>query len=170
MAEIVKRKVFEEGHTRKFMVVVDDTPECEVALYFAARVASRTGGSLVLFYVIEPGDFQHWLGVREIQNEEERNRAQAVFRLFRMKLKNMGFEDLKTEAVVREGNKAEEIVRYIEQDEDVAVLVLGAAADPKAGPGPLVSSLAAGSYAGTFPIPIYIVPGTLTTDQIAALA
>jgi hypothetical protein len=51
----------------------------------------------------------------------------------------------------------------------VAVLVLGASKE-SAGPGPLVSGLATGSTAGKFPIPITIVPGDLTLEQIQALA
>ena len=65
-----KRRVFEEGHRRKFLVILDDSPELDAALYFAASRASHTGGSLVLLYVIEPQDFQHWMGVNEIQKEE----------------------------------------------------------------------------------------------------
>jgi hypothetical protein len=71
--------------------------------------------------------------------------------------------------VIREGRKDEEIVKLIEEDDDVAVLVLGAATDAK-GPGPLVSTLAAGKAAGTFPIPITIVPGDLTLEEVKALA
>ncbi|HZA00916.1 MAG TPA: universal stress protein, partial [Hyphomicrobiaceae bacterium] len=47
--------------------------------------------------------------------------------------------------------------------------VLGAATDAK-GPGPLVSSLAAGKMAGMFPIPVTIVPGNLTLEELEALA
>ncbi|MGB3020703.1 MAG: universal stress protein, partial [Methyloceanibacter sp.] len=54
-----KREVFVEGHKRKFLVVVDETPECESALAFAASRAERTKGQLALLYVIEPGaEFQ----------------------------------------------------------------------------------------------------------------
>ena len=64
-----KRQVFDEGHRRKFLVVVDETPECESALAFAASRALRTTGHLALLYVVEPGvDFQHWLGVEEIDH------------------------------------------------------------------------------------------------------
>jgi len=49
------------------------------------------------------------------------------------------------------------------------VLVLGASKDPS-GPGPLVSSLAGGKLAGVFPIPITVVPGHLSTEEILALA
>ena len=70
---------------------------------------------------------------------------------------------------VFEGKKVEEILKLIDEDEDIAVLVLGAAVDAK-GPGPLVSSLAAGKAAGTYPVPITIVPGNLTLDDLLALA
>ncbi len=169
MADRKTRQAFEKGHTRKFMVIVDATPESEVALYFAARVASRTKGSITLFYPIEAGVMRRWVGIHEVENEAEETRAQSVFRLYRKKLQDMGFDDLSTETVVRKGDPATEIVRFIEQDEDVAVLVLGASAESQ-GPGPLVEALGQGSWAGNFPIPIYIVPGTLTRDEIAHLA
>lgn len=163
-----QRKLFVEGHKRKLLVVVDETPECESALAYAASRANRTGGQLALLYVIEPGDFQHWLGVEEIAREEGHNMAKAVFRLFGRKLKNMGFENVVPEEVVREGQKAEEITKLIDEDQDIGVLVLGASKDPK-GPGPLVSSLA-GGRSGTFPIPITVVPGCLGIDEILVMA
>ena len=163
------RKAFEEGHRRKFLVVVDDSPEFDVALMFAARVATRTNGRLVFLYVIEPGDFQHWMGVEAIRRDEETAKGKALFRLARLKLQQFGCEDLEPEEVIREGTKAEEIVEAIEADEDIAILVLGAATDAD-GPGPLVSTLAAGKGAGKFPIPIYIVPGTISQEEIVNIA
>ncbi len=165
-----KRKAFVEGHKRKLLVVVDETPECESALAFAASRAKRTGGQLALLYVIEPdAEFQHWLGVEDIAREEGLNKAKAVFRLFSRKLKNMGFESVVPEEIVRDGVKAAEITKLIEEDEDIGVLVLGASKDPS-GPGPLVSSLEGGRLAATFPVPITVVPGHLTTEEILALA
>ena len=64
------RRLHEPGHRRKFLVVVDETTECESAIYFAACRASNTDSSIVLLYVIEPGDFQHWLTVENIHREE----------------------------------------------------------------------------------------------------
>jgi len=165
-----KRQIFLEGHKRKFLVVVDETPECESALAFAASRAKRTKGQLALLYVIEPEDEAlHWLGVEEIAREEGQNKAKAVFRLFGRKLKTMGFETLAPEEIVREGSKAEEITKLIEEDADIGVLVLGASKDPS-GPGPLVSSLAGGKLAGSFPVPLTVVPGHLSTEEILALA
>jgi nucleotide-binding universal stress UspA family protein len=165
-----KREIYLEGHKRKFLVVVDETPECESALAFAASRAQRTRGQLALLYVIEPEDeAMHWLGVEDIAREEGQSKAKAVFRLFGRKLKAMGFEELVPEEIVREGNKADEIPKLIEEDQDIGVLVLGASKDPS-GPGPLVSSLAGGRLAGVFPTPITVVPGHLSIEEILALA
>ncbi len=164
-----KREIYSEGHKRKFLVVVDETPECEGALAFAASRAARTHGQLALLYVIEPDvEFQHWLGIEEVAREEGLNKAKAVFRLFGRKLKGMGFETLQPEEIVREGMKAEEISKLVEEDQDIGVLVLGASKDPS-GPGPLVSTLA-GRQAGVFPVPITVVPGSLAIEEILALA
>ena len=163
------RLIFEEGHRRKFLVVVDESPEVEIALAYAARRARRTGGVVALLYIIAPPDFEHWLGVKEAYREEQLAKAKAVFRLQARKLKNWGYEELAPQEIIREGPKAEQIMQVIEEDPDVGILVLGASVDP-AGPGPLVSSLARCKNAGTFPVPITVVPGGLTIEEIEALA
>lgn len=163
------RRVFEEGHRRKFLVVVDETPEVEVALAYAVRRARRTGGSLALLFVVEPADFQHWLGVEEVYREEAHAKAKAVFRLYARKLKNWGYDDIEPEEIIREGVKDKEIMALIHEDPDLGILVLGASIDPE-GPGPLVSLLAGSKNAGSFPIPITVVPGCLTIEEVEALA
>lgn len=170
MAERRRRSVFEAGHRRKFLVVVDETPEVESALAYAANRAKRTGGSVKLLYVIAPSEMTgEWLGVQEVYLEEQQNKAKAVFRLAARKLKSYGADEAAIEDVIREGNKSEQILKQIEEDQDIAILVLGASTDP-AGPGPLVTSLATGKLAGNFPIPITIVPGNLTPEEIEGLA
>jgi nucleotide-binding universal stress UspA family protein len=164
-----KRRSFEADHFRKFLLVIDDSQEVENALYYAATRMQRSSGSIVMLYVIVPQDFQHWINVRQQQVEEETAKAKALFRLYRRKLNLAGFENVACEEIIREGKKGEEIRKLIDEDQDIAVLVLGASADP-AGPGPLVSSLAAGTAAGRFPIPITIVPGTLVMEDLKALA
>jgi nucleotide-binding universal stress UspA family protein len=164
-----KRRSFETGHLRKFLLVVDDSAEVESALFYSASRVQRSSGLIVMLYVIEPQPYTHWMGVRERQIEEETTKAKALFRLFRRKLNQAGFEDVKTEELVRDGTKAEQILQVIDEDEDVAILVLGAALDAK-GPGPLVASLAVGKQAGSFPIPITVVPGYLSLAEIQSLA
>ncbi len=163
------RRSFEAGHLRKFLLIVDDSTEVESALYYAASRVQRSSGIIVMLYVIEPAEFTHWKGVRERQIEEETATAKALFRLFRRKLNQAGFESVVTEEAIREGAKAEQIVQAINADDDIAIMVLGASTDVK-GPGPLVASLAVGKQAGSFPIPITIVPGYLALEDIKALA
>ncbi len=164
-----QRRPFEEGHQRKFLVIIDDAPEVESAVFFAASRIAHSGGQIVMLYVIEPQSFQHWAGVRQVQLEEETAKAKALFRMFRIKLNQEGFEAINTEEVIAEGLKSEEIIKLIEGDEDISILILGASTDPKQGPGPLISSLASGS-ACTFPIPMSIVPGSLSIDDLKTLA
>lgn len=169
MCAMKPRRSFESGHSRKFLLVIDESQEVESALYYAASRVQRSSGSLVMLNVIEPDEYQHWAGVRQVQLEEETSKAKALFRLFRRKLNLAGFEAIEVEDVIREGKTAEEIVKLIGEDEDIAILVLGASLDAK-GPGPLVTSLAAGREAGGFPVPITVVPGKLSLEDIKALA
>ncbi|MBA2126367.1 universal stress protein UspA [Hyphomicrobium methylovorum] len=163
------RRSSEPGHTRKFLIVVDDSQEVEAALYYAASRAQRATGRIAMLYVFEPGELQNWTGVRQVQLEEETTKAKALFRLFRRKLANAEFENVETEDFIREGRPADEILKLIAEDEDIAILVVGAPAEPKE-LGTLVSTLAAGSAPDGFPVPVTIVPGHLTLADIKALA
>lgn len=169
MAPMKPRRSFETGHSRKFLLVVDESQEVESALYYTASRVQRSSGTVVMLYIIVPGEYQHWMGVRQKQLEEETAKAKALFRLFRRKLNLAGFEAVLTEEVIREGVPADEIINHIAEDEDIAILVLGASIDAK-GPGPLVSSLAGGKAAGGFPVPVTVVPGKLSLDDIKSLA
>ncbi|WP_346893548.1 universal stress protein [uncultured Roseibium sp.] len=160
------RKSNEEGHRRKFLVVVDDTPECDRAIVYAAKRAARTSGIVTLLFVVAPGDFQHWLGVEDIMRAEATEEAEATLAKASERVRSVAKTE--PETVIREGNKAEAVLDLIEADTDIAILVLAAGTSSE-GPGPLVSSIA-GKSAGDFPIPVTIVPGNLDDDSIAALA
>ena len=74
-----KRRSYETGHKPKFLVVIDDTPECDRAVYFASRRALRTGASVIMLRVIETQDRnQQWLGVADIMRAEAHEEANAV--------------------------------------------------------------------------------------------
>jgi nucleotide-binding universal stress UspA family protein len=162
---VSKRLSREAGHRRKFLAIIDDTPECERAVAYASKRAKSTGGVLVLLYVIEPGDFQHWLGVEKIMREEANQAAGAALDVYATKVREqIGIEP---ELVIREGKPAEEIHKLIEDDQDIAILVLAAGA-AKEGPGPLVASIAGKGAA--FPIPVTVVPQNLSDEDIDSLA
>ncbi len=67
----LKRRSYEAGHRPKFLVIIDDSAECDRAVYYASRRAARIGASVVMLLVIEPHDrHQQWLGVADIMKAE----------------------------------------------------------------------------------------------------
>ena len=162
---VTKRRSGEAGHRRKFLAIIDETPECERAVVYAARRAVNTGGGLILLFVIKPGDFQHWLGVEQTIREEALELAEKEL----AKHAAVAREHCETEAetVVREGRATEQIHALIEEDQDIAILVL-ATSPGKEGPGPLVSAIAGRD--APFPIPVTIIPAGLTDEDIESLS
>jgi nucleotide-binding universal stress UspA family protein len=161
-----KRRSYESGHSPKFLVVIDDSPECDRAVYFASRRALRTGASVLMLRVIETQDRnQQWLGVADIMRAEAHEEANAI--LDRHAARISSITGVQPQRVIREGAKVDELLALIEEDEDIAALVL-AAAESKEGPGPLVSSFA--KSAGTFPIPVAVVPGHLSDEDLDSMS
>jgi nucleotide-binding universal stress UspA family protein len=161
-----KRRSYEKGHKRKYMVVIDDTEECERAVHWAAKRAGRTKSQLIMLRVIETSERnQQWLGVADIMKAEEMEAANKALDKYAAQAKKIAH--LTPDRVVREGDAAEELVKLIDEDADIGILVL-AAGTGKEGPGPLVSSLC--KSASTFPIPVAIVPGHLSDAELDAMA
>jgi nucleotide-binding universal stress UspA family protein len=161
------RRSYEQGHRPKFLVVVDETPECDRAIYFAARRAGRIGAGVLALTILAPdADEQPWSGVGDLIRAEAQAQAQKL--LDDVALRMRAIAGIEPEQVIREGKRADEILAQIEDDEDISLLVLGAGAGAE-GPGPLVTHLA-GKAAAFFPVPIAIVPGQLADGEIDALA
>ena len=74
---------------------------------------------------------------------------------------------VRPEFVIREGVVRDEILKLIGEDPDIRILVL-AAAPGSGGPGPLVTALA-GQMSGNLQIPVMVVPGSLTDQQLEEL-
>ena len=161
-----KRRSYEAGHSPKFLVVIDDSPECDRAVYFASRRAMRTGAGVLMLRVIETHDHsQQWLGVADIMRAEAHEEANAI--LDRHAARASSITGVTPERVIREGDKAEELLKLIEENEDIAVLMLAAGTGTE-GPGPLISNLV--RTAGTFPIPLAIVPGHLSDEDLDTMS
>jgi len=146
----------------KFLVIVDDTPECRLAMRFAFRRAARTLGGVVMLYVIEPADFQHWMAVENLMREEAREKAEEILQDLATEVQQES--GIMPEFRIREGRTQDEVLALLEEDPDIRLLVLGASVD-KEGPGPLVSRLA-GQVSGSMRVPITVVPGNLTIEEI----
>ena len=150
---------------RKFMVVLDSSTECLNAMRFAAMRAENTGALVEILAVIPPEEFNHWIGVGAIMREEARDRINAHFEVFAKWMRDK--HQINPELVIREGEVVSEILSQIRDDSEVDILVLGAAIDRK-GPGPLVTQLS--KLSGSLEVPIVIVPGSLSKEQLQALS
>jgi len=145
---------------RVFLVVVDESEEYRVAVHYAARRAAHTGGRLALLYVIEPAEMQQWMAIEELARAEELLQSLC--------------EELSPVAgsmpivYIREGRRRDELMTLISEEPGISILVLAAGTSAE-GPGPLISYLT-GKPAARLRIPITIVPGGLTLDEIDALS
>ena len=161
-----ERKPLQPGHRRKFLVVIDETPECSKAVHFGALRADHTDGALVLLFVIPPAAFQQWKGVENIMRAEGLEAAESTLGRYADLVRK--WSSIEPEQVIREGDTSQAVRELIESDEDIAVLVL-AAGTGKEGPGPLVSAIVSRS-SGDYVVPITVVPGSLDEAAIAAIA
>jgi nucleotide-binding universal stress UspA family protein len=151
-----------EAQVRKFLVVVDKTPECKVAVRFAARRAQHTQGRMTLLCAA-PVDFQQWGGVEEIMMDEAHRDAEALVYDAAKTINEM--TGLTPELIIEHGEAPECLMELIRRDRDISILVL-AAGTSKDGPGPLVKLFATKVQA----IPVTIVPGNLTDAEVDELA
>jgi nucleotide-binding universal stress UspA family protein len=161
-----QRQSYATGHKPKCLVIVDDTAEWDRAVYYASRWAIRVGGGVVMLRIIEIEDQnQQWLGVVDIMRAEATEAANEA--LDRAAGRANGIAAITPERVIREGDPTTQILDVIDKDVDISMLVL--AANPGAeGPGPLITLLA--QHAGSFPIPLVVIPGDLTDDDIDGLS
>jgi nucleotide-binding universal stress UspA family protein len=161
-----QRRSYETGHKPKCLVIVDDTAEWDRAVYYASRWAIRVGGGVVMLRIIELEEQnQQWLGVADIMRAEAQEDANAA--LDRAAGRANGIAAITPERVIREGDPTEQILDVIDKDVDITMLVLAANPGPE-GPGPLVTMMA--NVVGSFPIPVTVVPGELSDQDIDALS
>ena len=151
---------------RKFLVVMDDSPEFVNALRFAAIRASKTGGQVEILGIIAPEEFQHWIGVAEQMKFEAKERIKEHFNIFSEIIEKE--EGIVPELVIREGEKVTQVLEQVKEDPEVGIIVLGAGISSE-GPGPLVTKLVA-RQGGSLPVPVTIVPGSMSKEAITSVS
>lgn len=150
---------------RTYLVVIDESPESEIALRFAARRAVKTGGNVEILALTAAQEFVQWGGVMATIEEENRQRVEAlVTRAAGTLFTESG---IKPSITVREGDGAKVVREMIAANGEIAALVLGAAASGP--PGPLVTHFT-GADAGTLSVPVMIIPGSLDVAAIDRLS
>ncbi|HEU4820295.1 MAG TPA: universal stress protein, partial [Qipengyuania sp.] len=144
--------------------VMGETEEAQTALRFASVRARETGGSVHILALVPRQSFSAFGGVQATIEREAQERAEVMANAA---AGNIFAESGKMPVIaVRAGNAQDVIGKYLEEHDDIAALVLGAAANGS--PGPLVTHFAHG--AGSLPCPVYIIPGSLDNRQVDAIA
>ncbi len=159
----------EEGEDvpgRIFLVVIDESDEMQVALRFACRRARHTDGRVALLYVIEPTEFQHFMGVGDLLAEEARQRAEQLLQRIAGQAREISG---RTPVVyLREGNRRDELLKLVQEEPSISILVL-AASTQSGSPGPLIQALT-GKFLSRLRIPLTVVPGSLSEAAIDAIS
>lgn len=149
---------------RVYLVIMDETEEAGLALRFASRRATRTGGAVHLLALVQPQPFVAFGGIQATIEEEARARAEALVTSAAGSLLSEG--GAPPVISVRQGDGVAVIREYLTEHPEVSALVLGAEAS--GAPGPLVSHFA--GSAGQLPCPVYVIPGGLNDDEIERLS
>ena len=149
---------------RSYLVVMDETEEALAALRYAARRAARTGGGVDILALIPQAEFSQWGAVQEAMEEEARLRAEAM--LVQATGAIVEEAGIKPSITVRQGEPVKAVTELLKERDDIAALVLAAAAE--GAPGPLVSHFA--GMAGSLPCPLIIVPAGLGDEALARLS
>ena len=150
-----------EDEGRTFLCVVDESEELHQALRFACNRARATEGRVALLYVIEPAEFQHWMVVGHLMEEERREQAEEMLQVVSSVVQKLS--GTTPVIYIREGNLTEQLMQLIDEQSGLSVLVLGASKGSDA-PDRLIGYVM--KRIGKLPIPVTIVPGGLTDKQI----
>jgi hypothetical protein len=134
------------------------------AMRYAAIRASKTGGAVEMLAVVSPEEFQHFMGVADVMRAEAHEKIEAHFQVFKDRMEKR--EGITPTLTIREGDKVDALLEHLKADPEIGVLVVGAGID-KGGPGPLVAALL-GRRLGELRVPITIVPGSMTKEEIVA--
>jgi len=149
---------------RVYLVIMDETEEARKALRFAARRATATDGAVHILALVQPQSFNAFGGVQATIEQEAHDRAEVMAT---SAAGNLYSESGKMPTItVRIGEGQAVIKEYLAEHPEVAALVLGSAAE--GGPGPLVTHFSA--HAGSLPCPLFVIPGTLSNDDIDQLS
>jgi nucleotide-binding universal stress UspA family protein len=119
-----------------------------------------------LLRVVDPPQTESpFLGVAQMLRIEAEEEARQLLARWTALAQAVAAEP--PETLIEQGDAATEIFRVIDADEDMAMLVLAAGSSHE-DPGPLVAQL--GRTAGTYPIPVVIVPTHLSDEELDALS
>ena len=148
-----------------YLVCVDGRDECRVALRLACMKALARGGKVAMVHVIPPADFQTLGAIAERMREERQTEANILLDMLSNEAKTS--YSITPESILLEGAAGDKIIEAATSREDTIMLVLGVATQ-NTNRGKLVSWLAS-QLGGKLLLPLLMVPGNLTDQQLSTL-
>lgn len=153
----------EEGFVpSKFLVCVDDSDVSRIALRFACIKAKKRGFRVEMIHVIPPGDVQALNLVADKMYEEQLEAAEKFMReLAHDAETHLG---ISPDIVIRNGSVGEEILEQLKSDQEANMLVFGVSTN-RSSSAKLISWIA-GQMGEDLMVPVMLVPGSLTDQQM----
>jgi hypothetical protein len=149
------------------LVIADESEEFPDALTYAGLLCKSTGWRLVMLRAIEPSDPAPWASITEEMRRQAFDAAESLTQRFAAEV--WAECGVTAEPVLREGDLKSELRKLIEEDATIQLVVLAAAHGP-GGPGPLVRQLGKAGGLGARPVPVLVVPGALSREDVRKLA
>ncbi len=149
---------------RVYLVIMDETEEARKALRFAARRAAATDGAVHILALVQPQSFNAFGGVQATIEQEARDRAEVMAT---SAAGNLYSESGKMPTIaVRVGEGQAVIKEYLAEHPEVAALVLGSALRRTR----VVVKTHFSAHAGSLPCPLFVIPGSLSSEDIDQLS
>lgn len=155
----------DDNRTVKYLVCVDHREESRVALRLACMKAQARKYRIDLLHIINPSDFQTLGGVADRIREEQMAEAQELLNTLSDEVRQ-GY-GITPGIILREGSTGDEILKVALEDPDTIIVYLGIA-QQSSSRGKLASWLA-GQLGSKLFVPLLMVPGNLTDQQLQTL-
>ncbi len=150
----------------KFLVCVDKAEASRVALRFACIKAKKSEGLVDMLHIMEPPEGDALLGIAEAMRTEARDAAEAMVQALCEEAHEIA--GITPSILLREGKVGEEILKAAIEDCDAHMLVLGVTPGGSKR-GRLIAWLST-QMGESLLIPVLLVPGNLTDQQIEELS
>lgn len=148
-----------------FLICVSGQQESEAALRFACLSARKRNAKIALLHILEPADFQGLLSVTDTIRKEKEEEAQSLLN----RMADMAKLHCNTmpSLILKEGRLGEEIIKAAQEISDLRMLILGLRHDSER--GPKLASRLTDKMGSELHVPLLLIPGNLTQEQIEAL-
>lgn len=154
-----------ESQEQAYLIIADETEEFQVALGYAARLATSRSARLYILKVVDMESVQTWGNIEHQMKLELRRKAEA--KIWSVAKKTGELCPITPVLYIREGNPADVLVDMMNEDPAIKLLILGGNAEGT-NPGSLVSYFS-GKGLSRLKIPLAIIPGNLSPGMISPL-